>query len=503
MSVSVRFSVNGRDGSVQFTDGLRAITGYFEFGGNDVVAMIGMGTSQDWERPHPWAMAQRAAILRFIADEAIRQHARNCVADIDDARGDIVLRKGARVLDTMSSSQAANAEVFASRYQDLRAKLAGVVAAIALVLAALFWIGQRTLSVGRAHGTPLNESVRYAGKDSMAAVGIATLIQTIDTHLPRWSGRGGEDTVAISVVLTPIGDSTSHRIALVDGLSPNQIGLSRILGGDGQTVWVDALGLYGVRVRDNRVVTTDDLRAANPQLDAAWWDDTRGMDVIGTRLHIVSRDRSAAINVDPETLKATPSTPKSANARRLSSAPERFLAAGLLVAPTRWLGLHSSGELGDEFRPGRWIRPIESADPTRELRRLCAASLEADSSGSRFKILSIEAQVGDEFLNAAFLRSDEMSSPLRLTDPDSALMIYTSAPGLAGTLVVARVDLQGALLWRIDTGLDRYALRQIIPGEDVFAFVGTRQAVAGKLSEPLLVLVDNASGEMKQHSLWR
>jgi hypothetical protein len=98
MSASVSLSVNGRDGTVQYTDGLRTIQGYFEFGGNDVVAIIGMGTVQSWQRSQPWAVDQRAAILRFVAAEAIRQKARSCSAEIDDARGDIVLRQrlGAR-----------------------------------------------------------------------------------------------------------------------------------------------------------------------------------------------------------------------------------------------------------------------------------------------------------------------------------------------------------------------------------------------------------------------
>jgi hypothetical protein len=98
VSASVNFSVNGRDGAVQYTDGPRAIQGYFEFGGNDVVAIIGMGSIERWQRSHPWAMDQRAVILRFVAAEAIRQHAASCLAEIDEVRGDIVLRQrfGAR-----------------------------------------------------------------------------------------------------------------------------------------------------------------------------------------------------------------------------------------------------------------------------------------------------------------------------------------------------------------------------------------------------------------------
>ena len=103
-------------------------------------------------------------------------------------------------------------------------------------------------------------------------------------------------------------------------------------------------------------------------------------------------------------------------------------------------------------------------------------------------------------LMVASLLTDE---PLRLTNPDSALMIHTSAPGQAGTLVVSRVDMQGKLLWSTDTGLHRFSLKQILPGEDVLAFVGERPPIPDKLSEPLIVLVDTQTGKLTTYTLWR
>ena len=100
------------------------------------------------------------------------------------------------------------------------------------------------------------------------------------------------------------------------------------------------------------------------------------------------------------------------------------------------------------------------------------------------------------FVNAAFLRLDDKSEPLRLSKPDGALMIHTSDAGLHGTPVVSRVDDRGQTVWRVDTGLDRFKLQQIMPGPATFAFVGTRLPVPDKLSEPLVVLVDNNTGEM-------
>ena len=101
------------------------------------------------------------------------------------------------------------------------------------------------------------------------------------------------------------------------------------------------------------------------------------------------------------------------------------------------------------------------------------------------------------------LRLGATEAPLEIADPPSVLMEYTSAPGLHGTLVIARVDLNGKVLWTADTGLDRFLLQRILPDADAFAFVGTRPPVEGKLSEPLVVVVDNVTGKMTSHSLWR
>jgi hypothetical protein len=98
---------------------------------------------------------------------------------------------------------------------------------------------------------------------------------------------------------------------------------------------------------------------------------------------------------------------------------------------------------------------------------------------------------------------NDKSEPLRLENPDSALMIHTSAPGGTGTLVVSRVDYQGNLVWSTDTGLDRFRLKQILPGDGVLAFIGERPPIPDKLSEPLIVLVESKTGKLTSHSLWR
>jgi hypothetical protein len=115
----------------------------------------------------------------------------------------------------------------------------------------------------------------------------------------------------------------------------------------------------------------------------------------------------------------------------------------------------------------------------------------------------LEAVTGTEILDAARLRSGPNSGPVRFSDPPGSLVLFTSASGPEGTAVVARIDDSGNTIWRVDTGISRFGLQQILPGEHNTALVGPRPAVPGKVSEPLLVIVDHSTGKAATHSLWQ
>jgi hypothetical protein len=497
----------GREGRVAYDEGLGAINGYMEFGGGDVVSIVSMGSMDDWQRSHGWAVEKRAGILRFVADEVIRQRAPSCAAEIDEQSGVILIRqtgKGAPLARGAGPSTAqAKAVAFVQTYRRVREKFAIGVLAVALLAGGLFWLSQKAVMVSPVSGTPLHESLRFDSTDPARPGGIATLIVTTDPYPLDISGRGGERTGSLSILLTPLDGSKPQLIPFARRLSPGSYSLARIMGSDGRTLWFDAAGLYGVRLSDRTLITPNDLRAANPGLDPSWWDDTRGMDLIAGKLHVMRIDRSAALDIDPDTWAGVSVAPKPSHARFNRREPADHFAAGIAISPRAWLGLHSPAELSGPFRPGKWIRPVESAGDTKALRRLSKATLEPSADAARYRIRTI-APIGEtEFLGAAFLRMDDTSQPLRLKNPDSALMIHTSAPGLAGTLVVSRVDDEGRLLWSTDTGLDRFLLKQILPGPDVLAFVGTRPPIPDKLSEPLVVLIDTVTGKATSQTLWR
>lgn len=497
---------NGREGRVEYREGPNTISGHWEFGGDDVVTIVSMGSRAEWQRSHMWAVDQRASILRAVADEVIRQRAPSCTAEIDEQTGRIVLRQargGASFARAAPSSDQANAAAFVHRLRGVREMFALGVLAIVLIGGGLLWLGQRAITVAPTTGVPLNESLRFDSSDPARPGGVATLIQTTDPHFRDLSGRGGNATTSISILLTPLDGSEPRLVPVVGRLTSHGYSLARIMGGDGRTVWFDAMGFYGVRLDDFTLVTPNDLRAANPDLDATWWDDPRGMDIIAGKLHVMRIDRSAAVDVDPETWKATPATPKPSNARFERREVADHLAAGVLTAPGAWLGLHSQDELAGDFKPGKWIKAVESAGEARVTRRLSKAVLEVSSDGDRYRVRTIAPLNETEFLEAAFLRMHHKSEPLRLGNPDSALMVHTSTQGQARTLVVSRVDYDGNLIWSTDTGLDRFQLKQILPGAEVVAFVGTRPPVPDKLSEPLVVLVKSDTGKLTSHTLWR
>jgi hypothetical protein len=387
-----------------------------------------------------------------------------------------------------------------ARHTALRGKLGIVVLVAGLAVAAAAWVKARVLVIEPGPGTPMGSTVR-------TDTHLATLIQRLQPYTPSLHRDPSKDRNTVSVFLVPLDGSAPKLVRLVGDLPPGSYSLARPIGSDGRTMWLSVNGLFGVELRSYALLTADDVRRANPQLDATWTADTRGMDIVDGRLRLLANDRSAAWAIDPATFKAVPVPPRPVN-RSLPDPPlTLYQAAGLYSPPRGWLGLHSKADLEGAYAPRRWVRPVESARDAREMRRLARGELEPEKSQTGSQRIVSMAPVGEaEYLNASFLRPNEKSEPLRVPDPDSALMLHTlaaSTPTGGGTLAVSRVDTAGRALWTKDTALDRFKLRQILPGERSTVFVGTRAPVPDKVSEPLLVILEHASGRLVTHSLWQ
>ena len=210
------------------------------------------------------------------------------------------------------------------------------------------------------------------------------------------------------------------------------------------------------------------------------------------------------MEVDPQTLKATPAQPeRTQTALPLAPGVQDFLSSGVRPLPAEWLGLHSPQEAERDYKPKSWLTRAGRQTDAKEMRRFYQGQLGPELAKGNREILSLTPLSGDAYLNAAFVRSSPDADPLRLSDPDGFLMVFTSAPGQTGTLAVARVNADGKLAWKVDTGIDRFKLSQILPDPRFAAFVGTRPAVPGKVPEPILVAIDARSGAQSTSTLWK
>ncbi len=443
---SVDIIENGRYGSVAYRESAHSLAFYWEFGGGDAVAIIQVEDRTALQAT--WIGRRQAGILRFVADEVIRQKAPDSRAEIDEAAGCITLRQAQRAAPAPAPRQFSM-----STYRTLRAKLAGVVLIVAVIAALLLWLKNTVLVIQASTGTPIGLSVRTIDH-------VATLIQALEPYTPSLQRDASKDRYRVGLFIAPAEGSAAGRLIPIVGNQPGSaVQLAKILGSDGPTLWFDVAGIGGVDLRTGELLRP------------------------GAGRTVIEAPRSGSSPLDPT--------------------PASYLAAGLFTAPAEWLGVHSSSELERDFKPKSWLRRVVSLDDTREFRQLYRGKLEPASGEKYQAIISMTPLVAGKYLNAALLRMDDKSEALRLTDPASVLMIHTSAPGLQGTLMFVRIDMDGKVIWSVDTGIDRSHLSQILPGERSTAFVGTRPRVPDKLSEPILVIVDHRQGTMTTHSLWQ
>lgn len=486
---SVDIQEKGRCGSVNYRETSGILSFYWEIGGGDTLAIINVGDEASWRTRHPWAVSRRAEILRRVADEVIRQKAPGSRAEINEPAGWINICGRQRKQPPLRSSSGRFPFLIKPRLMVILALVVLVVAAAAVALKSM-------LSIKSPHGIPTGQSVR-------AANDIATLIQTLEPYVPSLHRNPGNDRYRLALFVSPVdGRSPGKTIPIGRRFRAEELRLARILGCDGRLVWVLVNTLTGVNLSTGQLIGAADLRQANPALDETWEDARRF--TFEQRLRVTLPDRQRVLEVDAETLQAFP-VPDDRQAAKLpfDLTLADFLSSGARPNPTEWLGLHSPKAAERDFKPNSWLGPLNRAEDAKELRRFYRGVLGPELAKAKREILSLTALLGDEYLNAAFVRAGAKADPLRFSNPDSFLMVYTSGPGLQATLMVARVDTAGKIVWKVDTGLDRFKLQQILPDARFPAFVGTRPPVPDKVPEPLLAIIDTQSGAVSTSSLWR
>ena len=493
---------SGREGSMSYHDAGGRLDFFWELAGGNTVASVNVGTEAQWRLCQPWALASRAQILQRVAAEAIRQKLPAGCAEIDDQAGWIHLRASgaqAAALRVPPQSPSPQLAVTAAPFTGVRGRMGrlSVGIAAALLFAAAAAIGLKGLfNIKSPHGTPLGPSVRTPQH-------IATIISTLESYVPSLHHNPDEDRHSLSLFLVPVdGRSTGQVIDLGKGWRSRDLHTVRLLGGDGKTVWFVAKGIGGANVETHKLLGSAELRRANPSLDELW-DDYRRIE-FEQRLRVTSPDRQRVYEIEPESLKAAVAQASRGFGKSpFAPDPQDFLSVGTHSSPTEWLALLSDKEAQVEYRPKSRLSPLNRAESAKEMRRFHRAQLGPEESRGMREIRSLSQVSGEQYFNAAFVRSAPSRETIRINGPESFLMAYTAKPGLGASLIVARVDVNGKLLWRADTGIDRFKLTQIMPGSPSVAFIGTRPPVPGVVSEPILVVVDNETGVLRITSLWK
>lgn len=251
-----------------------------------------------------------------------------------------------------------------------------------------------------------------------------------------------------------------------------------------------------------RMIRSADLRAANPGLPELW-NDSRLLNFVD-RLTFLTPDQRRSYALDPATLRAVEVPVKlKSQGPYLTPKPEHSLSAGAMLSDTEWLGLASTEEAGENLGVGSTVKPVIPLNDRKVPRRLYRARLGPGYNASVRRIDALEPVSQYLLVNGAFVCTEAGKPPIRLSGPDGFVAIGSTDTALGARLVVVRVDDAGRVLWRHETEIERYALEQILPDDRVLGFVGPRPPVPGKVSEPLLVLVDLASGDVKTSTLWR
>lgn len=385
---------------------------------------------------------------------------------------------------------------FPVRRVDRRPALMGWLTLIVLVVAGAAAAARSLFSVRVPHGIPIGLSVR--SRDS-----VFTLIRTMEPYVPSLHHDPTKERFRVALFVQPIaGGGEPRMIPIAKGVQAGELHFTSILGQEGDVVWCSLHDLFGVNLKTGRMVRSADLRAANPGLPELW-NDSRLLNFVD-RMTVLTPDRRRCYAIDPTTLRATEVPVKlQSQGPFLTVKPEHFLSAGAMLSDAEWLGLASKEEASENFDVGSTVKPVVTVNDRKVARQPYRARLGPGYSPSVRRIDALEEVSQESLVNGAFVGRGPGQAPIRLTGPDGFVAIGAADTALGSKLVVVRMDSAGRLLWRRETEIERYGLEQILPGDRVLGFVGPRPPVPGKLSEPLLVLVDLATGDVKSSTLWR
>ena len=163
-------------------------------------------------------------------------------------------------LNPAAGESKARAVAFYTKLNRLRSWGAGVVLVTAIGVAVVLGLGSRLLSV-KSIGRPTGSSVRTPNH-------IATLITTLEPSIPSLRHRPANERHRLDLLLHPLdGTSPSELISIARRLpAPAAPNAARILGVDGDVVWLVDPALAAYDLKSRKLVTAKDLARINPAL---------------------------------------------------------------------------------------------------------------------------------------------------------------------------------------------------------------------------------------------
>jgi hypothetical protein len=346
----------------------------------------------------------------------------------------------------------------------------------------------------KSTGTPLGSAFR-------TPTHILQLISTTERYLPTLHRAPGKDRFRIDLLAISISDParqetfTLLRQQQANALTP----VTKILGADGDTVWIQALDIFAVNLKTKRIARETDLRKANPELElflaSAKPDFT-------DRFVAVASDWSQAYSFSADTLKATACLPPPRKSGLEALGQDRIegsLCSGGLVSTSEWIAVATAAGAKSDFKPGFSLPRDFTASEKDHVRQLYCGKV--DTSGTRPRIESSERLSETEYRAATFLRAKPGDAILQAQNPDSLFLLHRTGKELFAPFTLTRLAPDGKSIWDTATGIGR--LQQLLPGADIIALIGERTPVPNKVPEPILVLINTTNGTINTVSLWR
>jgi len=374
-----------------------------------------------------------------------------------------------------------------------RSPLAIGLVVVILVLLALGLAAWQFVSI-KSTGTPLGPAMRLPQH-------IAQIIVTTERYLPSLHRNPGKDRFRLDLLVISLDDPTRQEtFTLLRQQQSNALQpMTKILGADGDVVWIQALEIFAVNLKTKRIAHEADLRKANPELE---------LFLASARPHFTDRfvalspDWSSAFEFSEETLKAK-ACPAPARGSWLdeqsSDRIEGSLCSGGLISATEWIAIATAEDAKSDFKPGFSLPRDFTAGEKDRNRQLYRGT--ADTSQTRPPIQSSQRISEMEYRAATFLRAKPGGTLLRATDPDSLFLLSRPGTELFAPLTLTRLAPDGTAIWKSATGIGRLA--QVLPGADCITLIGERPPVPNKVSEPILVMINPKTGATNTISLWR